>query len=192
MRRYHSHLGRDIVLTPGDIEQMRWVPELVFINCCHLGKPGAGTDRGALAANLGMQFIRMGVRAVVAAGWAVDDAAALAFAGVAPAQTTERVVLNVYPALETDQLRAYQEAFNRQHPNIEIRWTRDSTGIITARLLAEPRGSGGFGYDPLVWIDALGASVADLEPGQKNAHSHRARAMAVLVDLLRERWRLAP
>src|SRR5690606_828403 len=36
--------------------------------------------RGALAANLGMQFIRMGVRAVVAAGWAVDDAAALAFA----------------------------------------------------------------------------------------------------------------
>ncbi|MDX5409458.1 MAG: CHAT domain-containing protein [Thauera sp.] len=73
-------IGRDIFLTPGDIEQMRWVPELVFINCCHLGKAGAGTDRGALAANLGMQFIRMGVRAVVAAGWAVDDAAALAFA----------------------------------------------------------------------------------------------------------------
>ena len=73
-------IGRDIFLTPGDIEQMRWVPELVFINCCHLGKPGPGTDRGALAANLGMHFIRMGVRAVVAAGWAVDDAAALAFA----------------------------------------------------------------------------------------------------------------
>lgn len=73
-------IGHDIFLTPGDIEQMRWVPELVFINCCHLGKPGPGTDRGALAANLGMQFIRMGVRAVVAAGWAVDDAAALAFA----------------------------------------------------------------------------------------------------------------
>lgn len=73
-------IGRGIFLTPGDIEQMRWVPELVFINCCHLGKPGPGTDRGALAANLGMHFIRMGVRAVVAAGWAVDDAAALAFA----------------------------------------------------------------------------------------------------------------
>ena len=35
-------IGRDIFLTPGDIEQMRWVPELVFINCCHLGKPGPG------------------------------------------------------------------------------------------------------------------------------------------------------
>ncbi|MCK6408669.1 MAG: CHAT domain-containing protein [Thauera sp.] len=72
-------IGRETFLTPGDIEQMRWVPELVFINCCHLGT-AQGKGRGALAANLGMQFIRMGVRAVVAAGWAVDDAAALAFA----------------------------------------------------------------------------------------------------------------
>ncbi len=75
-------IGREAFLTPGDIEQMRWVPELVFINCCHLGRTQAGgaSDRGALAANLGVQFIRMGVRAVVAAGWAVDDGAALAFA----------------------------------------------------------------------------------------------------------------
>ncbi|TAH50169.1 MAG: CHAT domain-containing protein [Betaproteobacteria bacterium] len=75
-------IGKEVFLTPGDIEQMRWVPELVFINCCHLGKTTSTLppDRGALAANLGVQFIRMGVRAVVAAGWAVDDGAALAFA----------------------------------------------------------------------------------------------------------------
>lgn len=77
-------IGENTVLTPGDIEQMRWVPELVFINCCHLGKtdrqPGLGWKPGHLAANLGAQFIRMGVRAVVAAGWAVDDAAAEQFA----------------------------------------------------------------------------------------------------------------
>jgi tetratricopeptide (TPR) repeat protein len=75
-------IGKETFLTPGDVEQMRWVPELVFINCCHLGKTGSDgdLDRGALAANLGVQFIRMGVRAVVAAGWAVDDAAALTFA----------------------------------------------------------------------------------------------------------------
>lgn len=75
-------IGRDTFLTAGDVEQMRWVPELVFLNCCHLGRtrPDDGTDRGALAANLAVQFIRMGVRAVIAAGWAVDDAAATAFA----------------------------------------------------------------------------------------------------------------
>jgi hypothetical protein len=75
-------IGKETFLTPGDVEQMRWVPELVFVNCCHLGKTGSDPDidRGALAANLGLQFIRMGVRAVVAAGWAVDDEAALVFA----------------------------------------------------------------------------------------------------------------
>jgi CHAT domain-containing protein/pimeloyl-ACP methyl ester carboxylesterase len=75
-------IGRNTVLTPGDVAQMRWVPELVFINCCHLGKTNSddGLDRGGLAANIGIEFIRMGVRAVVAAGWAVNDHAAVVFA----------------------------------------------------------------------------------------------------------------
>lgn len=75
-------IGKNTFLTPGDVGQMRWVPELVFINCCHLGKTQSATPReyNRLAANLAVQFIRMGVKAVVAAGWAVDDGAALAFA----------------------------------------------------------------------------------------------------------------
>lgn len=76
-------IGKNAFLTPGDVEQMRWVPEVVFINCCHLGKVGGepAVPFTALAANLAVQFVRMGVKAVVAAGWAVDDAAATAFAG---------------------------------------------------------------------------------------------------------------
>lgn len=75
-------IGKDSFLTPGDVEQMRWVPELVFINCCHLGKTLRANPPpyGILAANLAVQFIRMGVKAVIAAGWAVDDRAGLAFA----------------------------------------------------------------------------------------------------------------
>jgi pimeloyl-ACP methyl ester carboxylesterase len=75
-------IGPGTVLTPGDVEQIRWVPELVFINCCHLGVTltNGYSSHGKLAANLAVQFIRMGVKAVVAAGWAVDDAAASAFA----------------------------------------------------------------------------------------------------------------
>ncbi|MFA6444570.1 MAG: CHAT domain-containing protein [Sterolibacterium sp.] len=75
-------IGPGTVLTPGDIEQIRWVPELVFINCCHLGVTltHGYSSHGKLAANLAVQFIKMGVKAVVAAGWAVDDAAAHAFA----------------------------------------------------------------------------------------------------------------
>ncbi len=76
-------IGKGVFLTPGDVAQMRYVPELVFINCCHLGKTQQTGPRpafGKLAANLGAQFIEMGVRAVVCAGWAVDDEAALTFA----------------------------------------------------------------------------------------------------------------
>jgi tetratricopeptide (TPR) repeat protein len=70
---------------------MRFVPELVFINCCHLGYIEAGDTRtplernerndfNRLAANVATEFIRMGVRAVIAAGWAVVDTAAETFA----------------------------------------------------------------------------------------------------------------
>lgn len=75
-------IGPNSFLTPGDIAQMRFVPEVVFINCCHLGRVDGARplDRLGLAANLGEEFIAMGVRAVVAAGWAVDDRAGQAFA----------------------------------------------------------------------------------------------------------------
>jgi len=62
--------------------------------------------------------------------------AALAAFAVFPAHA-EKTVLSVYTALETDQLKAYQESFNKSYPDIELKWTRDSTGIITAKFLAE-------------------------------------------------------
>ena len=62
--------------------------------------------------------------------------AVLAATAALPAMA-QKTVLNVYTALETDQLKAYQESFNKSNPEIEIKWTRDSTGIVTAKLLAE-------------------------------------------------------
>ncbi len=76
-------IGDNIFLTPGNIESIRHVPDLVFINCCHLGKEeGKDTpqDRYKLAANLATQFIEQGVKAVIATGWAVNDSAAETFA----------------------------------------------------------------------------------------------------------------
>ena len=45
--------------------------------------------------------------------------------------------LTVYTALEAEQLKSYKQAFEKANPDIEIKWVRDSTGIITAKLLAE-------------------------------------------------------
>ncbi len=61
-------------------------------------------------------------------------------------------------------------------------------GRWPARLLEAPRGEGGFGYDPLVWIDALDASVAELSAELKNTHSHRALAAAQMRELMRQSW----
>ena len=61
-------------------------------------------------------------------------ASAVAFASLGYAQKTQ---LTVYTALETDQIKAYEQGFYKAVPDIEIKWVRDSTGVVTAKLLAE-------------------------------------------------------
>ena len=75
-------LGPETYLTSAQVEKLRRVPEFVFINCCHLGNMQADGEQrwGELAANLATAFIQMGCKAVIAAGWAVDDQAASTFA----------------------------------------------------------------------------------------------------------------
>ncbi len=78
---------------------------------------------------------------------------------------------------------------------VALRHAEDPEPLIAfgrweATLLRAPRGGGGFGYDPLVWIDALGASVAELDSVQKNAVSHRALAAAQMRALMRDAWSL--
>ena len=85
--------ARGTFLGPAEIKAMRVVPELVFINCCHLGATsneivlaGGRTapslhDRARFASSVARELIKIGVRCVIAAGWAVDDEAAKEFAG---------------------------------------------------------------------------------------------------------------
>ena len=65
-----------------------------------------------------------------------------------------------------------------------------AVGRWQGEILAAPRGAGGFGYDPLMFIPALRTSVAELDAATKNAHSHRARAAAQMLALMREAWHL--
>ncbi|MBL0465634.1 putative 2-aminoethylphosphonate ABC transporter substrate-binding protein [Aeromonas veronii] len=62
-------------------------------------------------------------------------AAAVLAAMTAPALAATD--LTVYTAFEPEQLNELKTAFERQHPDINIKWVRDSTGVVTARLLAE-------------------------------------------------------
>jgi XTP/dITP diphosphohydrolase len=58
-------------------------------------------------------------------------------------------------------------------------------GLWPGRLLHEERGEGGFGYDPVFLPDGETRSAAELAPEEKNALSHRARAFALAVPLLK-------
>jgi len=83
-------LSTGAFLGPNEICAMRAVPELVFVNCCHLagrdieqllaGEAGKGKDRPRFASGVAEQLIRIGVKCVIAAGWAVGDRAARTFA----------------------------------------------------------------------------------------------------------------
>ncbi len=54
-------------------------------------------------------------------------------------------------------------------------------------IAEEARGGNGFGYDPHFYLPALGKTVAELPPDQKNALSHRAQALTALLQALRSR-----
>ena len=60
-----------------------------------------------------------------------------AFALAAASAWAQKTELLVYTALETDQLKAYTESFQKTNPNIDLKFVRDSTGVITAKVLAE-------------------------------------------------------
>ncbi len=76
-----------LLLTPFEFAKLSSPPEFMFINCCHLGRinPFAeelSSNRFKLAANIGTQLIKDGVKAVIVSGWEVDDNAALEFATI--------------------------------------------------------------------------------------------------------------
>ena len=58
-------------------------------------------------------------------------------------------------------------------------------GQWRGRILREGRGRGGFGYDPLFWVESHRCTSAELPPALKNRMSHRARAAAALLQALR-------
>ena len=107
--------------------------------------------------------------------------------------------------------RRVQDAANNQHLLLQLQGMTDRRGHFVSTLVAvrhaqdpeplvavgrwpgqilqAPRGTQGFGYDPLMFIAELGCAVAELDAATKNQHSHRARAMVQMRALIGEVWR---
>ena len=63
-----------------------------------------------------------------------------------------------------------------------------AVGRVVGEITREPRGSGGFGFDPVMFIPEQGQTFAEMPTALKNTLSHRGRAVRAMAALLRERW----
>ena len=73
---------------------------------------------------------------------------------------------------------------------VYMRHAQDPTPLICqgtweGRILFEPRGANGFGYDPVFYVPTHDCSSAELKPDVKNSISHRGQALRLLVDALK-------
>src|ERR1700676_220127 len=57
-------------------------------------------------------------------------------------------------------------------------------GAVEGRILTPPRGHGGFGYDPLVYVPALDRTMAEIDDQARSTHSHRGQAFRALLEVL--------
>jgi XTP/dITP diphosphohydrolase len=60
-----------------------------------------------------------------------------------------------------------------------------AAGAVEGEIIAEPHGTGGFGYDPLFWLAELGKTMAEIDLETKQQLSHRGRALKALLDEMR-------
>lgn len=120
------------------------------------------------------------------------------FAGAVPAQADREAQRRAQDAANNQKLLAALQGQTTRQASfvsvlVAVRHAEDPEPLIAqgrwvARILEAPVGEGGFGYDPLVWIEELQASVAQLPAALKNERSHRALAAAQMQPLMARAW----
>ncbi len=124
-----------------------------------------------------------------------------AFGGEPGVQTATYATRFGYPKGDATNVRALLEQLQGQDNRraaivstlVAVRQPLDpeplvAVGRVVVDIASEPRGAGGFGFDPVMIIPALGQTFAELSAQGKNARSHRGLAARQMVELIRERW----
>ncbi|MBS0608965.1 MAG: non-canonical purine NTP pyrophosphatase, partial [Proteobacteria bacterium] len=63
-----------------------------------------------------------------------------------------------------------------------------AVGRVAGEIARAPRGTGGFGFDPVMILPAFGKTFAELPTEIQTAHSHRGQAAAQMLALMRAHW----
>ncbi|WP_010523065.1 CHAT domain-containing protein [Aquimarina agarivorans] len=178
-------LDNGILITAMEIDALPKTPEFAFINCCYLGKTEAITlEFNKLAANVGTQFIQKGVKAVVAAGWAVDDGAAKHFAEVLynsllhgetfgqAVQNARLSTYNTYPSSNTwAAYQCYGDPFYRLTDDLRINIKEKITYV-----------------DPLEVIVDVDNLTSQAEPASSRDRKNLSEQLSSIISQIPQKW----
>jgi len=187
LRRSGVLLSDGLLITAAEIEAMETVPEVVFLNCCHLGAVEFGREGNKLAASVSRELIDIGVRCVVVAGWAVSDDKAQRFGEA----FYEHLLL---------RRRPFGDAVFEAR---KVVWDLDKSDITWGAFqaygepgwLAEPRADGAGGPDmdaafasPEELLDELARIRAELSRKRDRQDERVSRAQAQRIErMLKDR-----
>ena len=181
-------LSNGLLLSAAEIGLMETVPELVFLNCCHLAKMDE-SDRTAVGSNrlaysLARELIEMGVRCVVASGWEVDDSAGLTFGETFFDQMTQGVAFG--HAIHEARKQTYE-----QHPGINTWGAFQAYGDPDFRLeVNQGRDGNGWSFlapdELLARLEEMRVEASNSRDGDEYAPEERYRDMErAVADCLR-------
>lgn len=188
-------LSNGTFLGPAEIKAMRAVPELVFINCCHLGASSKAAilevgavdrnvyDRAQFASGVAQSLIEIGVRCVVAAGWAVDDTGAQVFAETFYQRLLAgaRFIDAVHEARRATRDRVYGNTWAAYQCYGDPDWRLRRGGKETAVSLD-------LQYEGITSIAALKLALETLVV-QKKYQRLDADTVRARVEFLKHRWK---
>lgn len=184
-------VGDKTFITPAEILRLPLVPELVFLNCCYLGTMGEARASGPdprLAASLAEGFIQAGVRAVIAAGWAVDDRAGCTFA-----TTFYQCFLD--GAAFGDAVKTARETTRLQHSDVNTWGAYQCYGNPDYRFLPQSAVSQKLSppvivarAEALQTLRSLAADARRVRIGEAKLLAELADRFKVLCKVLNNRW----
>lgn len=172
MQVYLGELGWELQLKPDAID----IDETgtTFLENARLKAAGVAQALGqwAIADDSGLEVHALsGAPGIYSARYATSDAARI-----------DRLLSELVG--EGDRSAQFVCALALANPQGDI--VLETEGICSGEILLEPRGTGGFGYDPIFYLPMLGKSFAEMSPEQKDASSHRGIAFSQLMPHLKQ------
>ena len=173
MQVYLGDLGWQLRLKPEEID----IDETgtTFLANARLKAAGVARALGqwAIADDSGLEVHALGgAPGIYSARYADSDSARI-----------ERLLKELADCGDRDRSAQFVCALALANPEGDI--VLETEGLCPGEILLEPRGTGGFGYDPIFYLPRLGQSFAEMSAAQKDAHSHRGIAFQQLMPALK-------